>query len=461
MDYTQEKQNNSSSPINFHLVSLGCDKNLVDSEMMLGVLGEAGYALTEQPEEAHVIVVNTCGFIADASSESIETILELSEHKKTGACQALVVTGCLAQRYKDQLKKELPEIDAIVGVGDLPSLVRTVAESLGGAFVEQVTDKNHVLSEEYYTKRRLSTPGYYAHLKIAEGCDNHCTYCTIPSIRGKYRSRPIESIVKEAEGLAGQGVKELILVAQDTAAYGTDLYGESRLHQLLSALSAVEGIEWMRLLYAYPEHLTEATITEMANNPKVCHYIDMPIQHAHDQVLKRMGRQFSREQLEALIQRLRVAMPDIALRTTVLVGFPGETDEEFESLVDFIQKVKFDKLGAFAYSQEEGTPAAKMKEQVLQKVKKARLDKVMRLQKDISREKGEMQVGRRLTVMVDGRIPEDNVMCGRSYRDCPDVDGLVFFESALELVSGDMVQVDITHAGDYDLMGALADESGQ
>lgn len=443
-----------------HFVSLGCDKNLVDSEIMLGILNEDGHTVTSVEEEADVIVVNTCGFVADASSEGVEAILRLAEHKKTGRCKALVVTGCMAQRYTDEIFSELPEVDAIVGVGDFEAIARVVAEAATGRRVRLVTDKNRVLDEAYAAKRVLSVPCHFAYVKIAEGCDNHCAYCTIPSIRGKYRSRNVESVLAEAARLAGQGVKELVLVAQDTARYGEDLYGENRLHALLASLSGVPGVEWIRLMYAYPEHITPETIGEMARNPKVCHYIDMPMQHADDGVLKRMGRAGSRADLERVIANLRKSMPGISLRTTVIVGFPGETEEEFEQLRRFVTQIKFDKLGVFEYSKEEGTVAASMKNQVPKKEKRRRLEIIMRTQKEISRETSARFVGSTLKVIVDGRLPEQDMYCGRSCRDAYDIDGTVFFEYDGELLTGDFVPVTITGNTDYDLLGHAESAEG-
>ena len=443
-----------------HFISLGCDKNLVDSEVMLGIIHGEGYTLTADESAADVIVVNTCGFIADANAEGIETILRMAAYKTEGRCKALVVTGCMAQRYKETLTDEMPEIDAVVGVSDFEAIGDVIRKAASGERVRLISDNNRPLSEQYGEKRLLSAPAAYAYLKIAEGCDNCCTYCTIPAIRGKYRSRSMESIVAEAKNLAAQGVKELIVVAQDTALYGMDLYGENRLHALLAALSAIEGIVWIRLLYAYPEHLTDETIAEMASNPKICRYLDMPIQHTDDGVLTRMGRKSNFKQLLGLIEKLRGLMPDISLRTTLIVGFPGETDEAFQNLLDAIKQIKFDKLGVFEYSKEDGTAAATMKNQVPLRVKKRRKAAVMALQQSISDHIGQSQIGRTFAVVVEGKLPEEGVYCGRSMRDCPDVDGLVFFEyhGQGDLMTGDFVDVTITHCSNYDLVGEMRHE---
>ncbi len=445
-----------------YFVSLGCDKNLVDSEIMLGIINEEGYKITQAAEEANVIIINTCGFIADANSEGVETILQMAEYKKSGNCKAIIVTGCMAQRYKEEIFKELPEVDAIVGVGDFEEIGRVIKEaelaSKDGKKISIINDNNKTLKEESRLKRIISTPSYFAYLKIAEGCDNLCTYCTIPSIRGNYRSRKIESILEEAEILVQKGVKEIILVAQDTSLYGTDIYNENMLHTLLQKLSEIEGLSWIRLMYCYPEHITEQTINEMSSNNKVCKYIDMPIQHSDDNVLKRMGRKSTNNQLLNVIQKLRSKMSDIIIRTTLIVGFPGETEEEFENLYNFVKDVRFDRLGVFEYSQEEGTPAAKMKNQIDKQVKSRRKDDIMRIQMDISHEKSNNLIGKIFKVIVDGKLPEEDVYCGRSYMDCYDIDGMVFFESDDELIAGDFVTVKITKASDYDLIGEVINE---
>ncbi len=447
--------------MNVYFLSLGCDKNLVDSEIMLGILGENGFSLTDEPGEAEIIIINTCGFINDANKESVNSILELAEYKKTGVCKALIVTGCMAQRYKDKVLEEMPEINAIVGVSEYASIASVVKDVLTEKKVSLVSESQNTISEDFYSKRVLSTPAYFAFIKIAEGCDNSCTYCTIPSIRGKYKSRSMEGIMAEGEMLAKKGVKEIILVAQDTSLYGTDIYGENRLHLLLRGLSSIEGIEWIRILYAYPEHITDETIIEMAENKKVCHYLDMPIQHASDTVLKRMGRKSSNSQLRKIISKLREVMPDISLRTTLITGFPGETEEEFNCLKDFVTEIKFDKCGVFAYSKEEGTPASKMREQVPAKVKKQRMKEIMALQKEISGELLNKQVGKTLDVIVDGKISGKDVYAGRSYRDSYEIDGVVFFEYPGELISGDFVKVKIIQSADYDLYGEMLYESAE
>lgn len=441
-------------------ISLGCDKNLIDSEIMLGLIDEEGYVITSDEAQADIVIINSCGFIMDANEEAIENILRVADYKKEGRLKGLIVTGCMAQRYKEQIFESLPEVDAVVGTGDfqqIGSVIKRLTE--GEKQVRLITDKNKGFDENISYKRMLTTAGGFSYLKIAEGCDNLCTYCTIPALRGKYRSRSFESLVKEAEILARKGVRELILIAQDTALYGTDLYGRNRLHELLRALSETEGIEWIRLLYCYPEHITDETIDEMASNPKVLHYVDMPVQHADDRVLRAMGRRNNRKSLEAVIRRLRDKMPDICIRTTLIVGFPGETDEEFKNLADFVEKTEFDRLGVFTYSREEGTPAYKMPDQIDEELKRQRRDYIMELQKRISAGKCEALVGKTLRVIVEGRIEgEENTYCARSYRDCYEIDGFVFFESEKELLAGDFYYVKITGASDYDLIGEIADE---
>lgn len=460
--------------MNIHFVSLGCDKNAVDSEVMLGLLLEEGHHIAPGEEEADAIVVNTCGFIADATDESIRTILDMSQYKKEGRCKALIVTGCMVQRYREEIARELPEVDAIVGVGDYDGIVQVLweVENRQG-LVERVTDKNRSPSEQTQLKRVLSTLPHFAYLKIAEGCDNHCTYCTIPSIRGRYRSRTRESLLEEAGMLARRGVRELILVAQDTGRYGEDLYGEPVLDQLIRSLSELEGIMWIRLLYVYPERITERLIEEMAGNPKVCHYIDMPIQHGSDAVLKAMGRKSTRKGIEDVVRRLRERMPDVAIRTTLIAGFPGETEEDFDTLMAFVEENKFDKLGVFPYSQEEGTPAARLPGQNSEDVKISRVERLMERQREVSHDIGRQLVGRTMSVIVDGRktseddsvhlspafLPVHDVYIGRSQRDCYGIDGVVSFTSQEEIISGSMVKVKITGSDDYDLQGTLLGEA--
>ena len=436
--------------------SLGCDKNRVDSEVMLGILQKNGYIAVADEAEADIIVVNTCSFIKDALEESIETILEMAQYKdpEVGNCKGLVVAGCLAQRFQEEFFDELPEVDAIVGTTAYESIVEVVDEILAGK--EQVKRMESIdmpMQDENGKLRVLSTAPYFAYLKISEGCDNFCTYCVIPKLRGRHRSRTMESLIEEANVLAKQGVKELVIVAQDTSIYGRDLYGQPMLHELLKQLNDVEGIEWIRVLYAYPETLTDETIEAMAKYEKVCHYIDMPIQHGNDAVLKRMGRKSSQALIREKVAKLRAAMPDIAIRTTLIVGFPGESEEEFEDLMHFVQEMKFDRLGVFSYSQEEGTAAARMENQIEDEQKEERKDIIMDIQKNIAASLCEQEVGKVMQVLIEGKLPEERIFCGRTRRDAPDIDGLVFVSSEEELYSGDFVTVKIREAGDYDLMG--------
>lgn len=444
--------------IKIAFVSLGCDKNLVDSENMLGILNKSGFALISDESQADVLVLNSCCFIEDAKRESIENILELASYKETGNCKALIVTGCMAQRYKDEILKEIPEVDAIVGTtsyDEIASIVTQVLEKKGEKVIS-FQDIDRQMDHE--TPRILTTSGYYAFLKIAEGCDNYCTYCIIPKLRGKYRSRSIESLVNEAKGLANQGVTELILVAQDTTRYGIDLYNEKKLPTLLHELGKIEGIEWIRILYCYPEEITDELIMAIKNEPKVCKYLDMPIQHADSEVLKHMGRRSTREQLDTVISKLRQEIPNIALRTTLIVGFPGETQEQFDNLVSFVKQTKFDRLGVFTYSQEEDTPAAKLANQVDEQVKQERKDIIMDIQQRISTEKNQQMIGITTKVLIDGKLANEQVYIGRTYKDAPDIDGDVFITYDGELISGDMVDVRITNAYEYDLIGEIEDE---
>lgn len=446
-----------SSNVKIAFVSLGCDKNLVDSEIMLGLIDEKGYIITSDESEAEIIIINSCGFIMNANEEAIENILRVADYKNNGKCIGIIVTGCMAQRYRQEIFESLPEVDAVVGTGDFENIGNVIKELLDGKKqVELVTDKNNILDENNSLKRILTTNTGFAYLKIAEGCDNFCTYCTIPSLRGKYRSRTIESLVKEAKQLSKQGAKEIILVAQDTSLYGTDIYGKKMLPELLNRLNNILDIEWIRILYCYPEHINDEIIEAMYVNSKVCHYIDMPIQHSDDSILKAMGRKSTRNDIENVIKKLRYKMPDICIRTTLIVGFPGETEYKFNNLVDFIKCVKFDRLGVFTYSREEGTPAYNMKNQIDENIKQKRKEYIMEIQKNISAEKCESFVGKELKVIVEGLIEEDkNVYCGRTYRDCYEVDGFVFFESNDRLISGDFLNIKITEASDYDLIGEI------
>ncbi|WP_352400622.1 30S ribosomal protein S12 methylthiotransferase RimO [Anaerotignum sp.] len=444
--------------------SLGCDKNRVDSEVMLGILAQKGFQAVADEAQADIIVVNTCCFIKDALEESIETILEMAEYKKTGNCKGLIVAGCLGQRYEEEFFNELPEVDAIIGTAAYESVAEVAAEILAGKTGERyLEDIDRPMEDANGKLRVLSTAPYFAYLKISEGCDNHCTYCVIPKLRGKHRSRGMESLVEEATVLAQNGVKELVIVAQDTSIYGRDLYGEPKLHILLEKLAEIEGIEWIRLLYCYPETLTKETIDVMAKNEKICHYIDMPIQHGNDSVLKRMGRKSSQALIKEKVSALRQAMPDIAIRTTLIVGFPGESEEEFNDLMQFVEEMKFDRLGVFSYSQEDGTPAARMDNQIDDEIKESRRDIIMDMQKNIAAALCEKEVGKVVQVLVEGKLPEESIYCGRTRRDAPDIDGLVFLNAEEEIYSGDFVTVKIREAGDYDLMGDViyADEPAE
>lgn len=433
------------------LISLGCDKNLVDSEVMLGLLNKAGHQLTNDETEADVVVVNTCAFISDAKEESINTIIEMGELKKTGKLKKLIVAGCLSQRYKDEIMKELPEIDVIIGATNYDKIV----EAIG-------TDEKSIIDDINYTPRPIAerivtTNASMAYFKIAEGCNKLCTYCIIPHIRGRYRSMPMDSLIASAEKLASDGIKELVLVAQETTLYGVDLYGEKKLPELLTKLSEIEGIEWIRLLYCYPEEITDELIEVMATNPKICHYVDIPIQHSENAILKRMGRRTSREDIVELVGRLRTAMPDIAIRTTLISGFPGETQELHDGLVDFVDECEFDRLGVFTYSPEEGTPAAEYEDQVDGELAVKWRDEIMELQQEISYEKNQQMIGSTQKVLIEGYLVDDDVYVGRTYRDAPGVDGIVFVSAPYELISGSFVDVKITEANEYDLTGVIVE----
>lgn len=433
------------------LISLGCDKNLVDSEVMLGLLNKAGHQLTNDETEADVVVVNTCAFISDAKEESINTIIEMGELKKTGKLKKLIVAGCLSQRYKDEIMKELPEIDVIIGATNYDKIV----EAIG-------TDEESIVDDINYTPRPIAerivtTNASMAYFKIAEGCNKLCTYCIIPHIRGRYRSMPMDSLIASAEKLASDGIKELVLVAQEITLYGVDLYGEKKLPELLTKLSEIEGIEWIRLLYCYPEEITDELIEVMATNPKICHYVDIPIQHSENAILKRMGRRTSREDIVELVGRLRTAMPDIAIRTTLISGFPGETQELHDGLVDFVDECEFDRLGVFTYSPEEGTPAAEYEDQVDGELAVKWRDEIMELQQEISYEKNQQMIGSTQKVLIEGYLVDDDVYVGRTYRDAPGVDGIVFVSAPYELISGSFVDVKITEANEYDLTGVIVE----
>jgi len=437
------------------LSSLGCDKNLVESEMMLGMMADAGYTLTDDESKAEIIIVNTCSFIADAKEESIETLIEYGKLKTEGNLKVLVCAGCLAQRYSDEITSELPEIDIVIGTTAFDKIDEAIKEFLDKKDGNTISVLDDVDKKLVYGKRRiLSTGGHYAHLKIAEGCDKRCTYCAIPLFRGSFRSVPMEALLKEAKTLADSGVKELILVAQEITVYGTDIYGEKRLHILLEELCKIDGIEWIRLLYSYPEEIYDELIATMKREPKICHYLDMPIQHADDYILQRMGRRTDRKYLENLIAKLRCEIPDICLRTTLITGFPGESEEHFQSMYDFVEKMRFDRLGVFAYSEEEDTLAASMPDQIDEEVKADRRDAIMELQQEIAFEKASEKIGRVVRCMIEGRI-EEGALVARSFMDAPDVDGYVFIDTDRDIESGRMVDVLITDSNEYDLIGEL------
>lgn len=434
-------------------ISLGCDKNLVDSEVMLKLLEKKGYQFTDDETEADIIIINTCCFIGDAKEESVNTILEMAEYRKSGSCKALIVTGCLAQRYQKEILDEIEEVDAVLGTATYDAIAETVEKALEGRKELRFEDIDRLVPEQ--GGRVLTTGGHYAYLKIAEGCDKHCTYCIIPRLRGHFRSVPEKRLLAEAEELAEQGVKELILVAQETTVYGVDLYGEKRLPQLLKKLAGIPGIRWIRVQYCYPEEITEELIQIIKEEPKICHYLDLPIQHASDRILKRMGRRTTQADLRRIIGRLREAIPDICLRTTLISGFPGETEEDHEELMRFVDDCEFDRLGVFAYSAEEDTPAAAMPDQIPEEVKEDRRAEIMELQQEIAFEKAEGMTGRELTVMIEGKAADENVYVGRTYMDAPGVDGYLFLNTDETLMSGDFARVRVTGAAEYDLIGEL------
>ena len=434
-------------------ISLGCDKNLADTEVMLGLLASRGYEMTDDETQADIIVINTCCFIHDAKEESIQNILEMAEYKKTGQAKALIVTGCLAQRYRQEILEEIPEVDEVLGTSAYDKILDAVDAALAGKQEVMLADIDALPLPE--TKRLVTTGGHFAYLKIAEGCDKHCTYCIIPKIRGNFRSVPMERLVKEAKELAEQGVKELILVAQETTLYGKDLYGEKSLHVLIKELCKISGIRWIRILYCYPEEITDDLIQVMKEEPKVCHYLDLPIQHANDEILKRMGRRTSKQELIDIIGKLRREIPDICLRTTLITGFPGETKEQHEELMDFVDEMEFDRLGVFTYSPEEDTPAAVMPDQIDEEVKEKRQAELMELQQDIAFDNAQDMVDSEVLVMIEGKVADENAYVGRTYRDAPNVDGLIFINTDEELLSGDFARVKVTGAVDYDLIGEL------
>ena len=439
--------------MNIFFVSLGCDKNLVDSEMMITSLRKNGFVLTDDIEDADVIVVNTCCFIGDAKEECINTLIEMGGYKE-GRCKLLVAAGCLAQRYHNEIKEDIPEVDLIVGTMGYEDLSEKINEALGGKGVlESLKDIDYLPTP--LTDRDSMSGGYYAYLKIAEGCDKCCTYCVIPKVRGHYRSVPMDNLIAQAKHLVANGAKELILVAQETTLYGKDIYGEKSLPKLLEELSKIDELKWIRILYCYPEEITDELISAIKNLPKVCHYLDMPIQHGSDDVLRRMGRWTNREQIEKTVAKLREEIPDIALRTTLITGFPGETEDDFEQVKEFVKKMEFDRLGVFTYSREEDTPAAEMDGQIDEEVKEARRDEIMQIQQDIAFDKSNSRVGEIYEVMIEGRLPDEGVYIARTYMDAPDVDGYVFIQSDYNLDSGDFVKVEVTRSDEYDLIAEI------
>ena len=437
-------------------ISLGCDKNLADSEEMLGLLTARGHEIVDDETQADAIVINTCCFIKDAKEESVETILEMAEYKKTGSCHALVVTGCMAQRYQKEIIEEVPEVDAVLGTTSYGDIVKALEEAVAGNHFEEFRDIDYL--PDTGSKRVLTTGGHFGYLKIAEGCDKHCTYCIIPKLRGKFRSVPMERLIAQAEDMAEQGVKELILVAQETTVYGKDLYGKKSLHILLKKLCEIKGIRWIRVLYCYPEEIYDELIETICDEKKICHYLDIPIQHASDRILKRMGRRTSKQELIDIVGKLRKEIPDIVLRTTLITGFPGETEEDHEELKEFVDEMEFDRLGVFTYSPEENTPAAEMADQVPGEVKEERRDELMELQQEISYDKGQDRIGQELLVMIEGKVADESAYIGRTYGDAPKVDGYIFVQTGELLMTGDFAKVRVTGALEYDLIGVLSDE---
>lgn len=438
-------------------ISLGCDKNLVDSEYMLGYLKNAGIEFTDNETEAEIIIVNTCGFINDAKEESINTILEMAQQKETGKCKALIVTGCLAQRYTTEIIKEIPEVDAVLGTTAYDEIAGIINQVLAGES-HCIIMKDINMPPTANRERMVTTGGHYAHLKIAEGCDKHCTYCIIPKIRGEYRSVPMEELLAEARTLADSGVKELILVAQETTMYGKDIYGEKKLPELLRKLCEIPGIYWIRIQYCYPEEITEELIQVIKEEEKICNYLDLPIQHANDEILRRMGRRTNKEQLKSIIGKLRQEIPDIALRTTLISGFPGETEEMHKEVLEFVDEMEFDRLGVFAYSPEEDTPAAEFEDQIPEEIKEERRDEIMELQQEVAFDICNDMIGRELLVMIEGSVSGENAYVGRTYKDAPNVDGYIFVNTEENLMSGDFVKVKVTGALEYDLIGEIVNE---
>ncbi|MBQ8597994.1 MAG: 30S ribosomal protein S12 methylthiotransferase RimO [Lachnospiraceae bacterium] len=437
-------------------ISLGCDKNLVDSEVMLGMLAQQGYSFTDDISEADVAVVNTCCFINDAKEESINTLLELAELKNEGQLKVLIAAGCLAQRYHDEIQKEIPEVDAIIGTTATDAILRTLEGVLAGKAENHIEDINK--PPVGGKKRVVTTGGYYDYLKIAEGCNKHCTYCIIPKVRGNFRSVPLEELLKEARELVEGGVKELILVAQETTLYGVDLYGEKSLPKLLKELCKIEDLKWIRLLYCYPEEITDELIRVIKEESKICHYLDIPVQSGSDAVLKRMGRRTDSGQIKDMVNKLREEIPDICIRTTLITGFPGETEEDHENTMDFVDEMEFDRLGVFTYSQEEDTPAANMPDQIEEEIKLRRQAEIMELQQEIAFEAADNMVGRRVEAMIEGKVADEDAYVARTYKDAPGVDGYLFISTERQLMSGDFVNVIITGSNEYDLIGEIEDE---
>ena len=439
------------------IISLGCPKNLVDSELMLGYLRKNGYEITSKQEDAVAIIINTCGFIEDAKAESINAILEAAQLKNDGDCKAIVVAGCLAERYGNQIIQEIPEVDGVVGTGYYDRICEVIDKSFKGE--KPVLCGNPGFCEYHGRDRVISTPKGYAYLKIADGCDNRCTYCVIPSLRGRYRSRRLEDILDEAAYLVESGAKEIILVAQDTTRYGLDIYGEYRLAPLLHELGKIEKLYWIRTLYFYPDEVDDPLIEEMARNPKVCKYIDLPVQHASDRILKRMGRRTSKADIKKLIKKIREMIPGLVLRTSIITGFPGEDENDFNELAGFVKEMEFENLGVFIYSKEEGTPAAKLKNPVKKNVKKKRYESIMALQKEIVKRKNSNRVNKTYTVLVEGIADDGIFYYGRSYAEAPGIDGIIYFTSTRPVEPGNFASVKILNTGDYDLIGAVEDES--
>lgn len=437
-------------------VSLGCDKNLVDSEKMLALLAANQVEITDEPEEAEIIIVNTCGFIHDAKEESIETILEMAEYKITGKCISLIMSGCLAQRYAEDIQKEIPEVDAVVGTTAYDQIFDVVQKTLLGKKECRLAELDYL--PDKLTARLQTTSSYTSYLKIAEGCSKRCSYCIIPYLRGNYRSVPMEELLDEANALAKGGTKELIVIAQETTVYGMDLYGEKRLPALLKELCKIKGIEWIRVMYCYPEEITEELLVTIKEEPKICHYLDLPIQHCNDEILKRMGRKTKKEELVHILNRIRELIPDVTLRTTLISGFPGESEKQHEECLDFVTEFQFDRLGVFPYSPEDGTPAATMPEQIDEEIKRQWADEIMEAEQDVIFNQNESLIGKKLRVLVDGYLPEDGVYVGRTYRDAPEIDGCIFFAAPYEIVSGTMLTLMVTDARGYDLVGEICNE---